>query len=106
VAQRQQLPQTAKWLQVVMRDPKRVYLCAAGLRGNMVCECVERESRVSDILALLEAHGLVAAMARDCTVVGKHHDGSTVGRVAIALEDSIADIEARLSAALVCTSFH
>lgn len=84
-----------------MRDAKHIYLAAPGGRSGMVCECLERDSTLASVLPLLEGHGLVAAVARDCAVVAKRHDGSTIGKVALQLDDTVETAEARLSQALV-----
>lgn len=92
----------ASRIQVVMQDAKHVYLTAPACRGSLICERIERAAPLSDILALLEAHGLVAAMSRHAAVVAKCAvDAATIGGVAVVLSDSIEDVESKVGRALV-----
>lgn len=90
-----------KVVQVVMKDPKYIYLSAPVRSGSMICEAVERDSPIDAVLSLIEEQGLTSNIARNCSLVGKRHDGSTIP-VALLLKESIQQVEDKLAAALVC----
>ena len=84
----------------MLRDPKRIYLCPPA-RRTLVCEVIERESRLSAVLSLIKQHGLVVAADRSCAVIGKRSDGSTVGKVQLSVHNTVEQVEQALSHALV-----
>jgi hypothetical protein len=91
-------------VQVVMKDPKHIYLSAPVRSGSMICEAVERDSPIDAVLSLIEQQGLATGIARNCSLVGKRHDGSTIP-VVLLLKETIQQVENKLAAALVCPTW-
>ena len=88
-------------MQVVMRDPKYIYLQNPSHGGSTICECLERSSRLSDVLPLLEQHRLVYTLERSCSVVPKRQDGTTIGGIVLQLRDTLEAADEMLGNALV-----
>lgn len=83
-----------------MRDPVHIFLSSPLGRNKPICEAVERSARVTDILDLLEDHGLTASIERTCAIVPKRADGSTIP-VPLVTSYTVADIYSHLQTKLV-----
>lgn len=83
-----------------MRDPVHIFLTSPLSRNKPICEVLEISARITDVLDLLEDHGLTASIERTCAVVPKRDDGSTIP-VPLVTSYTIADIYSHLQTALV-----
>eukprot|EP00892_Ulva_mutabilis_P012258 jgi/Ulvmu1/9404/UM051_0032.1 len=86
-------------LQVKMRDPVRIFLTSPLSRNKPICEAVEFTAPVTDVLDLLEDHGLTASIERTCAVIPKRDDGSTIP-VPLVTSYTIADVYSCVQTAL------
>lgn len=90
----------AEMVQVKMREPVHIFLTSPLSRKKPVCEILELSARITDVLDLLEDHGLTASIERTCAVVPKRDDGSTIP-VPLVTSYTISDIYSHLQTALV-----
>jgi hypothetical protein len=88
-------------VQVAFKNPVRTYLSAATLQSPLVCRVMERTAPLTDIMALLEDHGLAAAFNRSCAVIPKRPDGSTIFAKLLLPQHSIAEAQDAIECALV-----
>lgn len=67
------------YLQMALQDPVRIYLAAPTSNRPRICEVVEADTPLEEVLRLLWAHGLVEKFdPENCQVVAKRDDGTTI----------------------------
>jgi hypothetical protein len=87
-----------------MREPVHVFLASISGSKSPICQAVEWSAPLTEILELLEDHGLTAHIQRACSVIPKREDGSTIP-IPLMASQTVAEVHGKVEDALASSVF-